>query len=132
MHWKLLPCAVLTGMSVRFDLTAARVIFLSIVTLIGLHEASRVIEAKFAGLEVISITISGFVIKCMLEKEKPLRSAFPITATGISGQAAQLASTVANITIAGSPSSVYGSYMVEIFTWADGAGIAGNLTPIKG
>jgi ATP-dependent Clp protease adapter protein ClpS len=130
-HWSLIAGAALLSLFVRFDATATIVLCMAYVFLIGLHESAHAIAARWLGLKVFSISISGVGGLCRFQAPKSFGAALLVVSAGLLAQALLFTGTLLWLAIFGEPTSRQGAYWAASFTYLNGGLLLLNLIPEK-
>jgi ATP-dependent Clp protease adapter protein ClpS len=131
VHWSLLLAGLLISINAKFAIPETIYLCIGYTLLIILHELGHAYVARYFGLKVLSIEISGAGGLCLTETPPTFIAAIAFSSAGILAQAFLLLGTVLYlITIENAP-SVFSTCLVISFIIANGVIIVLNLIPWK-
>lgn len=115
VHWSFLAVGVLLAAISGFHPVAFLYYALAFALLVFLHELGHFAAARFHGLKVFSIEISGMGGICRIERPSAVRDIFLIYAAGMAVQVVLLLLAIAWIATQGSPQGLLGKCLVNTF-----------------
>ena len=131
LHWSFPAAGLLLYIFAKFAIPETIYLCIAYTLIIILHEIGHASVARFFGLEVFSIEISGAGGLCKTEPPPNFIAAILFSSAGIMAQTVLLLSTVFSLEIFGNPTSVFGRCFAITFIYANSAMIVLNLIPQK-
>jgi ATP-dependent Clp protease adapter protein ClpS len=129
VHWSFPVGGLLLAGFTGFEPRATLYFCLGYALLILLHELGHVAAARFFGLKVFSIELSGVGGLCRIEGPRRIRDTFLVFSAGLFIQLGLLLTTLVWLVVFGMPQSVFGSSFVLTFTLVNLFLIAVNAIP---
>jgi ATP-dependent Clp protease adapter protein ClpS len=131
MHWSFPAGGLLLSLFLRATPEETFYLCVTYVLLIVLHEAAHATAARYCGLKVSSVELSGIGGRCGFEYPRSFHAALVCSAAGLVAQAVLLAGTLAWLEYFGEPTSTPGRCVAMVFTVLNGVLLVTNLVPAK-
>jgi ATP-dependent Clp protease adapter protein ClpS/Zn-dependent protease len=131
IHWSFPVGGITISLWGGFDLEAAAYYCFGYIILVGIHEFGHAAAARWSGLDVFAIEISGVGGACHIEAPRTVREAFLVYAAGLLAQLLLLALTALYVAWFGFPVSLFGKCMAATFLFVNVFMLVMNLIPLK-
>ncbi len=131
IHWSLPVGGLMLSIFSGFSLTEWLYYCLAFLALISVHELGHFAAARFLGLKVFSVDISGLGGQCNVQAPSGIRDTLLVFSAGLLAQCALLLLTWLYIAIFGWPTSAFGKCVAETFTVYNAVLFVLNLIPGK-
>jgi len=131
MHWSFPAGGLLISFFLRATPEESFYLCATYTLLIVLHEAAHAGAARYFGLKVSSVELSGVGGLCRCELPRSFHVALIFSSAGLAAQTALLASTLAWIGYFGQPTSTPGRCFAAVFTIVNSVLLVVNLIPAK-
>ncbi len=129
IHWSLPAGGMLISAYVGFNPTEAVYFSLAYLSLIAIHEFAHLGAARFTGLNVFSVHISGIGGECRVEIPRTITEGFIVYSAGLFAQFAVFALSMLYVEVVGVPNSVFGQCLVKTFIFVNLVMFVSNIIP---
>lgn len=129
VHWSVPAGGLLISAFAGFRPVEAAYFCLAYVFLICTHEFGHVAAARFLGLAVFAIDLSGLGGQCRLQPPTGIKDTLLVFSAGLLAQIALLTLTLLYLAVFGLPASLFGVCVVQTFTVANVVVLVLNIIP---
>ena len=131
LHWSFPVVGFILSLNAGFNPYKVMYYSFAYVILIAVHEIGHMLLARYRGLQVYSIYITGLGGECNIQQLQNLKDVFMIYSAGVLAETIVLLLALIYVYTIGFPASLFGQCVINTFTFVNAIMIVFTLIPMK-